>query len=53
MIKRDVPGHLVFLQSFVSRNSPKQVEPAPDGTGELHFRFRVCEPFPQVALHSP
>ena len=53
MIKKDIPGHLISSQSFVSRDSPEQVEPPPDGKGELHFRFRVCEPFPQVAVQSP
>ena len=47
-----VPGQGYFSQSIDSVNTPPQVEPPLDGTGESHSRFRVCVPFPQVTVHS-
>ena len=49
----DLPGQVISLHSFVCWDSPAQGEPPPDGSGELHSRLRVLDPFPQVTLQSP
>ena len=47
-----VPGHCISWQFLVSEDSPTQAEPPLEGSGELHSRILVCDPCPQVTLHS-
>ena len=49
----DLPGQVNSLHSSFCWDSPEQGEPPPDGSGELHSRLRVLDPFPQVTLQSP
>ena len=48
----DVPKHASSSHAVVSEESPSQVEPPLDGSGELHFLLLVCEPAPHVTLQS-
>ena len=52
-INSDLPGQVVSLHSTVCWDFPEQGEPPPDGSGELHSRRCVLDPFPQVTLQSP
>ena len=48
----DVPKHASSSHAVVSEESPAQVDPPLDGSGESHSLLLVCEPAPHVTLQS-
>ena len=48
----DLPKHASSSHAVVSEESPAQVDPPLDGSGESHSLILVCEPAPQVTVQS-